>query len=492
MNAKNGDASIYQYLGEIDSGPLLTRTEEENLIKNIEVFQNQIIEGCLTSTFARSEMLSYLQSLHTSGTNITDISKKLDDESPEPLTTKFHAKFLELIKQLTAYDVNFKSQTETEAQESLALVKVTLGDVALSGTIIHGIVTEIKKKHTKVTDAESQIKQVTKWFDGYKFEQVIDLISKIRNTAEIRTKLRLELGLNELQMLNKCGEWENIIKDFNEVAAALPEGVTFQIVKGAYSLIAGSEFKMKKFKNELIERNLRLVVSRAKRFMNRGLEFEDLIQEGNIGLIKAIDKYDSSKKTKVATYATWWIDQSIRRAISNKGKTVRIPTHIEFLQTNLTALIHKMTGELGRPPTLPEISEKSGHKLSVLEELQTRAIHEVGIEDEMSSGVSLLEILPSENTQSPYALTENKILRERIREILATLPPRTEKIIRLRYGIGEIPKELSKFDVDEKDEGLTLQVIGDHIGITKQGVRVVETSALKKIKKKAGRYFDDV
>lgn len=490
MNVKNGDASIYQYLNEIDSGPLLTRAEEENLIKNIEVFQNQIVDGCLTSHFARSEMLSYFKSLQSSGESIIDISKKLDEESPKDLIAKIDAQFNQLILVLEDFQ---KSDTSDKEMEKTRLQEITdlLNSVGITGTIVHGIVTEIKKKHTKVTDAESALKQVKKWFEGYTLEAIVDLVSKIRNNPEVRLKLRLELRLTELQMLNKCGEWENIIRDYNETSAVFPEGITFQVVKTAYSKIALSEFKMKSFKNQLIERNLRLVVSRAKKLLNRGLEFEDLIQEGNIGLMKAVDKFDSSRKTKVATYATWWIDQSIRRAISNKGKTVRIPTHIEFQQTKLNELIHKMQGKLKRPPTLKELSAESGIELKVLEDLATRAIHEVGIDEEMPSGVSLMELIPSDTTNNPETITENKILREKIREILGTLPPRTEKIIRLRFGIGEMPNELDQFDNDEKEEGLTLQVIGDHIGITKQGVRVVETAALKKVRKKISKFVEE-
>lgn len=477
MNNKNNEASVYRYLNEIDSGPLLTRAEESHLIKNIEVYQKQIIDGCLSSPFSKSELLSYLKRLQSTGETIVNISKKLDEESSKEQVKHIEDKFSELIHQMT--------------QDVPVNLQDLLNEVALSGTIIHGIVTEVKKTHTKVVEAESSIKQIQKWFDKRPFDSVVDIISKIRTHDEVRLALRKELGFTEIQMLNKCGEWENIIKTYDETKASLPEGITFTNVKAAYSLIAGAELHMKKFKNELIERNLRLVVSRAKKLTNRGLDFEDLIQEGNIGLIKAIDKYDSSKKTKVATYATWWIDQSIRRAISNKGKTVRIPTHIEFLQTNLNQAIQKLTGELKRPPTLLELSIETKVDIKVLEDLQTRAIHEIGIEDELSSGVSLMELLPSDPINNPYSLTENKILREKIREILSTLHPRTEKIIRLRFGIGEIPKELEIHDRDEKEEGLTLQVIGDHIGITKQGVRVVENSALKKIKKKFSKYGEE-
>jgi RNA polymerase primary sigma factor len=197
--------------------------------------------------------------------------------------------------------------------------------------------------------------------------------------------------------------------------------------------------------------------------------------------MKAIDKFDSSKKTKVSTYATWWIDQSIRRAISNKGSTVRVPTHIEWQQTKLKQLTQKMTGELKRPPTLRELAEASGVELKVLEDLHNRAQHEIGLEEELSSGQSLMDLLSGDATLNPFVIVEQKLMREKIREILATLPPRTEKIIRLRFGIGEVPD----------DEGTTLQDIANQIGITKQGVRVVECSAFKQLKKKAKRLVNE-
>jgi len=302
-----------------------------------------------------------------------------------------------------------------------------------------------------------------------------DVDGHIRDSSQaLKDYLLKSWGLNDLKATNKINEWKHIVSEQDDVLKSLSP-FNFVDVKSIYSSIAVSESKASQSKNTLISKNLRLVVSRAKNFTNKGLDFEDLIQEGNLGLMRAIDKFDSSKKTKVSTYATWWIDQGIRRAISNKGKTVRVPTHIEWLETNLKKLEAKMTAELQRPPTLKELADKSGHDIKVLEELRTRANHEVGIDEELSSGMSLSEILPSDPTQNPHLLTEQKLMREKIREILSTLPPRTEKIIRLRFGIGEIPDE----------EGMTLQSIADIIGITKQGVRVVECAAFKHLKKKA-------
>lgn len=298
----------------------------------------------------------------------------------------------------------------------------------------------------------------------------------LNSTPELKSRLLKEYGLTEVKAVNKINDWKQILKDYEETCKVVPVGM-FKDVKYIFGKISGLESQASQYKNTLITKNLRLVVSRAKRFINKGLDFEDLIQEGNIGLMKAVDKFDSSKKTKVSTYATWWIDQSIRRSISNKGKTVRVPTHIEWMQTNLNTLIDKMTGTLKRPPTLLEISKESGIDIKVLEDLKTRAQHEVGLDEELSSGKSLNDILPDESSISPFVQVEQKLMREKIREILSTLKPSSEKIIRLRFGIGEAPDA----------EGMTLQEIANQIGITKQGVRVRECSALAEFMKKGKR-----
>jgi RNA polymerase primary sigma factor len=363
-------------------------------------------------------------------------------------------------------------------QNDISKIENLLTEVALTGTIIHGVVVEIKKKHNEILGVESKYKQISKYLNEPVTTEIANQIST--NAQSLKNKLVVTWEMKEVQIANKMNEWKLIVGEYNEVVKSLTE-FTFQDVKTVFSKIAGFESQASQYKNTLITKNLRLVVSRAKKFTNKGLDFEDLIQEGNIGLMKAVDKFDSSKKTKVSTYATWWIDQSIRRAISNKGKTVRVPTHIEWMQTNLTQLIQKMTGNLKRPPTLKEISEESGIELKTLEDLHTRAQHEIGLDEELSSGMTLADTLASDPNESPFVHVEKKIMRERIRAIISDLKnPRSEMVIRLRFGIGEVPD----------DEGTTLQDIADQVGLTKQGVRVVECSALKILKKKAKRLGD--
>lgn len=451
------DNSVHYYLKSIDSGELLTRDQEEFLIKNVEVYQKEILNQLIKSGYSRKEMKQFLMNLDSSSEGIVDISKKLDDESPESLRSQIESKFKKLIHNLSTEDISSISSS--------------LDDVSLTGNIIHGIVTQIKKCHTKIVDSEYKLKSILKYNILKNSDE--EFLELVKNETDLfKTELKNSWSLTDLQVNNKLQEWKVVLTEFNDFKKTIPD-IEFSDVKNAYKNISEFESKASKYKNELIIKNLRLVISRAKKHMGKGLDFEDLIQEGNLGLMKAVDKFDSSKKTKVSTYATWWIDQSIKRAISNKGKTVRVPTHIEWQETQLKKVINKLSNTLGRSPTLKEISEESKIDLETLENLQTRAQHEIGLEDELSSGMSLIDILP-DTGDSPLTVTEHNILKQKVRQMLSTLSPRTEVIIRLRFGIGEVP-----------GDGQTLQSIADQMDITKQGVRVIECAALNHLRKKA-------
>lgn len=457
MNNKK-DQTSNSYLNSIDTGPLLTREQEENLIKKVEVYQKEILEKLAISKFSRQELKNYLMGLDYSGEAIIDISRKLDEESSKDLQDSILNSFKTLIKELD--------------NDNVESIIQSLNDVCLSGTIIHGVVVEVKKKHSKIQDIEYKLKSIAKYFSNESLEEIQLHVEK--ETDFIKNKLKKDWGLNDIKTTNKLNEWKQVFAESSDIKKSL-DGRPFSEVKSVCVSISNLESQASEFKNQLITKNLRLVVSRAKKFTNKGLDFDDLIQEGNIGLMKAVDKFDSSKKTKVSTYATWWIDQSIRRAISNKGKTVRVPTHIEWMETKLSQAIQKLTGKLKRPPTIEEIAKESGYDKSSIEDLMMRPQHEVGIDEEMSSGLSLLDVLPSDSSENPFFVVEQKLLKDKIREILSTMNPKSEKLIRLRFGIGEVPD----------DEGMTLQEIADSIGITKQGVRVRECTAFKEFKKKA-------
>jgi RNA polymerase primary sigma factor len=454
------------YLSTVDSGALLTKAQEQDLIKKVEVYQNEILTQFVLNKYSRYELYTYLSYLASHDSDITDISKNLDDESSSELVTETTLKLQSLIVALN-----------NESISAETLVSLT-NEFSLSGTILNKVFIEVQKKWLIATEFESSYRQIAKYLN---INMSITEIDALLNSgkSECLTTLQDSFGFSNLAAFNKFNEWCTLKANFAKFLESVP-GMSLKDIKDIYTIIAPLEVQSSKVKNELIFKNTRLVVSRARKFRDKGLDLEDLIQEGNIGLIKAINKFDSSKKTKISTYATWWIDQTIRRGISNKAKTVRVPTHIEWAETKINQAVHRLVGMLHRPPTLEEISKETNVSVEMLQDLRNRAQHEVGLEDELASGLSLLEVLPDDPDQSPYNLVEQNNTREKIRIALSTLTPKEEKIIRLRFGIGEA-----------QDDGLTLQAIGDDFGVTKQAIRVRECKALGKLQRQLKDGFCD-
>ena len=223
-------------------------------------------------------------------------------------------------------------------------------------------------------------------------------------------------------------------------------------------------------KNELITRNLRLVVNIAKNYVGRGLPLLDLIQEGNIGLMKAVDKFKHEKGFKFSTYATWWIRQAITRALIDQTKTIRVPVHMMEFYNRVTKASRELTQELGREPTDEEIANKLIVPPRKVEEV-FRAIQDpialqtpVGDED-----TELEDFIGDKNSPSPYTDAENNEISGYIKKVLGTLTPKEEKVIRMRFGIGV-------------DRDHTLEEVGRHLTITRERVRQIEAKALRKLK----------
>jgi len=246
-------------------------------------------------------------------------------------------------------------------------------------------------------------------------------------------------------------------------------GLTIEDLKNKWNRIVREMANITEARNELITHNLRLVIHIAKHYLGRGLSLMDLVQEGNIGLMKAVDRFKYQKGCKFSTYANWWIRQSITRALINQTKTIRIPIHIMEFYGRINGASRKLAQELGRDPNPEEIARTVGITAKEVEEKFGIIQKTASLQSPVGNDNSKLEdFLEDHNGSSPFACLERKEITEKICRLLKTLTPKEEKIIRMRFGIGV-------------DRDFTLEEVGRHLTMTREGVRQIEAKALRRL-----------
>jgi len=272
-------------------------------------------------------------------------------------------------------------------------------------------------------------------------------------------------GINSPQLDVIAKEVENEYRQIESEA-----GIKIKGLRATWDRITRARTVAGEAKNELITRNLRLVINIAKNFVGRGLTLLDLIQEGNIGLMRAVDKFDYKKGFKFSTYATWWIRQAITRALIDQTKTIRVPVHMVEFYNKVTKETRELTQHLEREPTKEEIAKRLEVSTAKVEEA-VKAVQDpialqtpVGDED-----AELGDFISDKGSPSPYSNTERNNITEQIMRVLDTLSPREMQVIRMRFGIGV-------------DKDYTLEEIGRHLSVTRERVRQIESKALRKIK----------
>ena len=474
------------YLKEMGSVSLLTREGEVEIAKRIEKGENEALSGLLESQVGIEHIIELGEKLKNNEIKLKEVIIDLEDEDMEYAQVDEKKKSLismiEDIKKIyekikeKSHKINKKICSEeekerlsSEIKEEISKIKDIVRSFRLEKKQLDNMVARLRKVVEELEQAEHKLAEIMLRLGGKPTSYLKKLLSELPEDMKDEEVVE-PVGLTKgelIKMMEEAKEAKRTIRKIKEKTTLSPRRLKITLKNVEKGLA-----EAKKAKDELIKANLRLVVSIAKKYTNRGLMFLDLVQEGNIGLMKAVEKFEYQRGYKFSTYATWWIRQAITRAIADQARTIRIPVHMIETINKLIKTTRMLILEYGREPTPEEIAEKMGYPVDKVKKVLKIAKEPISLETPIGSdedGSHLGDFIEDKKFDSPSEAAIKSDLAEQTRKILKTLTPREEKVLRMRFGIGE-----------KADH--TLEEVGKDFNVTRERIRQIEAKALRKLR----------